>query len=134
VCICWNRKNYKMFLFCLFVYFLQENLEHISISDNRCTSVVCNLQEFSTQLPVNCVLPANTRGLVLHKHSSCLLSIITWSHNLSLPDWSCVCVCVIAWFLCANNILPDSTLIELCNLKMWLSHQSLVKRWIKPTN
>jgi len=79
-----------MFLFCLFVCFLPENLKHMSVSDNRCMPVVCNLQEFPTQLPVNCVLPANTRGLVLHKPSSCLLPIITWSHTLSLPDWRCV--------------------------------------------
>jgi len=74
----------------LFLSFLPENLEHMSVSDNRCMPVVCNLQEFSIQLPVNFVLPANTIGLVPHNRSSCLLSTITWCHNLSLQYWSCV--------------------------------------------
>jgi len=74
----------------VFVCFPPENLEHMSVSDNRCMPIVRNLQEFSTQLPVNFVLPANTGGLVQHKRSLCLLSTITSCHSLSLQNWSCV--------------------------------------------
>ena len=75
----------------MFGLFHPENLEQMSLSDNWYMPAACNLQQFSTQLPVSCVLSAKTRGLVLYKHRWRLLSAITWCHTILAYETQVVC-------------------------------------------
>jgi hypothetical protein len=47
----------------------------MSVSEHNYMPVVCNLQEFSTQLPTDYVLPVKAGGWLLHRRSLCLSTI-----------------------------------------------------------
>jgi hypothetical protein len=81
-----SKINYKIVLFCLFVGLFPQkiyNTRQFLITGSYHFYATC--KTFSMQFPVNCVLPDTTRDL-----DSCSLSAITWYHNHSLRNWSCV--------------------------------------------